>query len=64
MLGAVGPCGSQRVALYMGVLRPISAATITGHGEALTIRSDGMSFRVPLHDEAIGNEERLRLTYR
>jgi hypothetical protein len=64
LAGAVGPCGSRRVALYTGVPRAISAVTITGYTTPIDIRPNGMSFRVPLQDEGIGNEARLRLIYR
>ncbi len=64
LAGAVGPCGSRRVALYTGVPRAISAVTISGYTSAIDIRPNGMSFRVPLQDVAISNEARLRLTYR
>lgn len=64
LAGAVGPCGSRRVALYTTARRAISAVTITGYSAPIDIRPNGMSYRVPLQDDSIGNEARLRLTYR
>ncbi len=64
LAGAVGPCGSSSVALYTSVPQEISSVSITGYAEPIDIRPNGMSFRVPLQDDSIGNEARLRLVYR
>lgn len=64
LAGAVGPCGSNRVILLTRASRPISTASITGYPTPLTIRDDGVTYAVPLHDQTISNEARLRLTYR
>lgn len=58
-MGAIGPCGSSNVALYYGTPRPIVSASISGWNETLPVRDDRMSVRVPLHEDAIGNEQRL-----
>lgn len=64
LAGALGPCGSSRVTLLTRASRPISAATVTGYPAPLPIRDDGVTYAVPLHDQTIPNEARLRLTYR
>lgn len=64
LAGALGPCSSSRVTLLTRATRPISAANITGYATPLTIRDDGVTYAVPLHDQSITNEARLRLTYR
>lgn len=64
LAGAVGPCSSSRVRLYTGAPRPLSAVTITDHPGPIDVRPDGLSYHVPLQDERIGNEARLRHIYR
>jgi len=64
LAGALGPCGSSRVILLTRASRPITAATITDYPTPLPIREDGVTYSVPLHDQNISNEARLRLTYR
>lgn len=64
LAGAIGPCGSSRVALYARAPQPVAGVAISGYGQPIDIRPDGLAFRVPLHDAAIGNDARLRVTYR
>lgn len=64
LAGAVGPCSSRRVRLFTRAPRPLTAVTITGHAEPIDVRPDGLSYHVPLQDENIGNEARLRHIYR
>jgi hypothetical protein len=64
LAGAVGPCSSQRVRLFTSAPRPLSAVTITGYAAPIEVRPDGLSYHVPLQDESIGNEARLRHIYR
>lgn len=63
LAGAIGPCGSSRFAIYLGVRRPLDRVTISGYDQPLQYRADRMSFRVPLQDAAISNDARLRLFY-
>jgi hypothetical protein len=63
-VGALGPCGSSRVALYMRADRPVASVSITGYSGTIALREDAMAIRVPLADAAITNEDRLRITYR
>lgn len=64
LAGAVGPCGSSAVSLVTRAPQPISAVTISDYATPIEIRADGISFVVPLQDDSISNEARLRLTYR
>ncbi|MEQ1510074.1 MAG: hypothetical protein ABL909_06695 [Sphingopyxis sp.] len=62
MFGAIGGCGSRRVAIYYRSERLI--ATATAGTTAFDVRPDGSAFRPLLHDRVIDNETRIRLTYR
>jgi hypothetical protein len=64
LAGAIGPCGSSRFALYLGVRQPLERVSISGYDQPIQYRTDRRSFRVPLQDATIGNEARLRLVYR
>lgn len=64
LAGAIGPCASKRVALFMAAPRQIARATIDRPARDLALSKNLSAVRVPLHDEAIGNEARLSLTYR
>lgn len=64
LAGAIGPCSSSRVQLYTRAPRPLSAVTITGYAATIDVRPDGLSYHVPLQDESISNEARLRHMYR
>lgn len=63
LAGAIGPCGSSRFALYLGVRQPLERVSISGYDQPIQYRTDRRSFRVPLQDATIGNEARLRLFY-
>ena len=64
LAGAIGPCSSSRVQLYTRAPRPLSAVTITDYAATVDVRPDGIAYHVPLQDERIGNEARLRHIYR
>ena len=64
LAGAAGVCNNSHIALYTRAPRPLSAVTISGYARPIDIRGDLVSYRVPLHDQSIGNEARMRLTYR
>jgi hypothetical protein len=57
--GAVGPCNSSMVALISITPRPIESVTISGWNQPIEIRDNRRGFRVPLHEDSIGNEDRL-----
>lgn len=64
LFGAIGPCASSRVALYAKVPQAIAAAVIERPARVLELGPGAMSIRVPLHDKSIGNEARMRVTFR
>ena len=64
MAGAAGVCNNSNIGLYTRAPRPLSAVTISDYTLPIDLRPDGISYRVPLHDESIGNEARLRHIYR
>lgn len=64
LAGAIGPCSSSHVQLYTRAPQPLSAVTITDYAALIDVRPDGQSYHVPLQDESIGNEARLRHIYR
>lgn len=64
LAGAIGPCSSSRVRLYTRAPRPLSAVTITDYVAPIDVRPDGLSYHVPLQDQSIGNEARMRHIYR
>jgi hypothetical protein len=64
LASAANPCNRRNVGLYLAAPRPIDAVMITGWTEPIEIRPDRLSFRVPLHEEAISNDARMRITFR
>ena len=64
LAGAIGPCSSDRVRLYTRAPRLLSVVTISDYSMPIDVRPDGLSYHVPLQDERIANEARLRHVYR
>lgn len=64
LAGAVNVCNNRRIRLFTRSPQPLASATVSSRSEPLQIGADGISFQVPLSDESIGNDDRLRLTYR
>ncbi len=60
--GAVGGCGSRRVAIWYRSEQPVGSA-MAGH-IALDVRDDGSAYRPLLHDATIDNEVRVMVTHR
>ena len=60
--GAVGGCGSRRVAIWYRSEQPVASA-VAGD-VAFAVRDDGLAYRPLLHDRAIGDEVRVVVTYR
>lgn len=60
--GAVGGCGSRRVAIWYRSEEPV--ATARAGDLALDVREDGSAYRPLLHDAGIGNDVRVLITHR
>jgi hypothetical protein len=60
--GAVGGCASRRVAIWYNTQRPV--ATVTAGTIPFDVREGGTAYRPLLHDRRIGNDARVRVTYR
>lgn len=60
--GAVGGCGSRRVAIWYRSEQPV--ATATAGATEFAVRPDGSAYRPLLHDGAIGNDVPVVVTFR
>lgn len=60
--GAVGGCGSRRVAIWYRSEHPV--ATATAGATEFAVRPDGSAYRPLLHDGAIGNDVPVVVTFR
>jgi hypothetical protein len=64
IFAAVGGCDSRRIGIYIGSERPIASVSISQWPGPVEIRKDGKAYRVPLYERAIGNEARVRVSFR
>lgn len=64
IFAAAGGCDSKRIGIYIGTQQPISAVTISGWAGKVELMKGGRAYRVPLYDKSIGNEARVRVSYR
>ncbi len=64
LAGAANVCNRSNVGLYLITPRPIDSVTIAGWSEPITIRPNRLSFRVPLHEDAISNDARMTVRFR
>jgi hypothetical protein len=62
MFGAVGGCGSRRVAIWYSSDRPVSS--VTAGAINFEVREGGNAYRPLLHDRTIDDGVRVRVTYR
>lgn len=61
LAGALDPCDNKRFGLHAKMPRQVATATIDGR-RTLALGKDGWSVAVPLADQSITNEQRLRIT--
>jgi hypothetical protein len=66
LAGAVGgACSSKRVVIFMKMESPIAQARIVASPpKPLSISANGTSFRMPVADKSIGNDDRVAIDYR
>jgi len=63
-LNKAGGCASPRISIYFNSAKPIATISISHAAKAPEIAPDGLSWRVPLGDKAIANDDLVTITYR
>ncbi len=57
-------CTSRRIGIYFSADRPIASVAISHWAGPEAVLKNATAYRVPLYDRKIGNDERIRITYR
>ncbi len=64
LAGAAGVCNNGNISLLTRAPRALVDVTLSDYGDPIEISEDRIAYRVPLHDERISNEARMRHVYR